>query len=81
MDDDRTDAKNGKKPMQNQHIENDKIAATSSTIINGNKENIRDKNLKNSSSSFIDMEKQNGNKVTSENETIDTNSNRSYTVT
>lgn len=83
--DDRSDTKitnNVTKALDNRTVENGKFTESTKPI-NGNSEHIQGINLKNGSSSFIDIEKQNGNKVTSENdiETIDRNSNRSYTVT
>lgn len=83
--DDRSDSKNiknVKKTVDNRNGEHDKFSEIAKPI-NGNTEHIQETNLKNSSSSFIDVEKQNGNKVTSENDigTIDRNSNRSFTVT
>jgi len=84
--DDRSDSKgikNVKKTGNNHYNGSNKLSATSDTTMNGNKENMKNTNLKTISSSFIDTEKQNGNKVTSENntESIDRNSNSSYTVT
>lgn len=82
--DGRSDTKstnNVKKTLDNRDVENDKFTESIRSV-NGNNDNHQGVNLKNGSSSFIDIEKQNGNKVTSENdiETIDRNSNR-YTVT
>lgn len=88
--DGRSDPKsivNGKEILDNRAGESDKFLELAKPI-NGNNEHIvaldeKETNLKSISSSFIDVEKQNGNKVTSENaiRTIDTNSNRSHTVT
>lgn len=82
--DGRSDTKstnNVKKTLDNRDVENDKFTETIRSI-NGNNEHHKAVNLKNGSSSFIDIEKQNGNKMISEKdiETIDRNSNR-YTVT
>lgn len=83
--DDRSDTKSSpkvKKPTDNHRADTEKFDEITKPI-NGNTEHTEDKNLKNSSASFIDNEKVNGNKVTSENDikTIDRNSNRSYTLT
>lgn len=65
----------------NQSIENDRFAATST--INGNNSNDMSTNVKYSSKSLIDVEKQNGNKPTNlkDADTIDSNSNLAYKVT
>lgn len=70
---------NGKEMLDNRDGENDKFSGLSKSI-NGNSKHISEKT---NSSSFIDVEKQNGNKVISENDiqTIDKNSNKSYNVT
>ncbi|XP_037040144.1 tudor and KH domain-containing protein homolog [Bradysia coprophila] len=73
---------NTKKVEKNHRDESDKFAEIVKPI-NGNHEPVPKSNLKNSSSSFIDTEKQNGNKVTSAKDmgTVDRNSNRSHIVT
>lgn len=70
-----TDSKSVKKAEKSQRDESDKFAEIVKPI-NGNHEPMS--NLKNSSTSFIDTEKQNGNKVTN---AVDRNSNRSHIVT
>lgn len=72
-----SDSKTVKKADESHRDESDKFAEIVKPI-NGNHEPVPKSNVKNSSSSFIDMEKQNGNKVTN---AVDKNSNRSHIVT
>lgn len=72
-----SDSKTVKKADKSHRDESDKFAEIVKPI-NGNHEPVPKPNVKNSSSSFIDMEKQNGNKVTN---AVDKNSNRSHIVT
>ncbi|KAJ6650169.1 hypothetical protein Bhyg_05414 [Pseudolycoriella hygida] len=81
--DDRLDPMNediAKENFGEHNTENDTFSGATKKF-NANKQRI-EINTKNSSSCFIDMEKQNGNKMPSENDnqSVDTNLNRSHPV-